>query len=77
MPKRKLQGTVVSDKMTKTLVVRVEAVKEHKKYKKRYRVHKNYKAHYTEGSFAVGDSVIIEETSPISKTKSWKVAGKI
>ena len=77
MPKRNLKGIVVSNKMNKTLVVRVEMIKEHKKYKRGYKVHKRYKAHYTEGEYKIDDRVLIEETSPISKDKHWKVIKKI
>jgi small subunit ribosomal protein S17 len=72
----KLQGTVVSDKMEKTVVVKVERIKEHPRYKKRYKVHKNYKAHDEKGEYKEGDVVIIEETRPISKDKRWRVIGK-
>ena len=77
MPRKTLQGIVVSDKMQKTVVVNVERIKEHPKYKRRFKVHKKYKAHDEKGEFHVGDNVIIEETSPISKGKSWKVIQKI
>jgi len=77
MPKKTLQGKVVSDKMQKTVVVEVERVKEHPKYKRRFKVHKKYKAHDEKGEFHVGDTVIIEETNPISKDKKWKVIQKI
>jgi small subunit ribosomal protein S17 len=77
MPKRKLTGKVVSDKMQKTVVVEVERVKEHPKYKRRFKVHKKYKAHDEKGEFHIGDTVIIEETRPISKDKSWIVIQKI
>ncbi len=77
MPKRKLKGVVVSDKMQKTVVVKVEKVKEHPKYKRRYKVHKKYKAHDEKGEFHIGDNVVIEETTPISKDKKWKVINKI
>ena len=73
MPKRQLKGTVISDKMAKTIVVRVEQVKKHPKYKKRYKTHKNYKVHVDGGEHKVGDNVAIEETVPISKDKKWKV----
>ena len=73
MPKKQLTGTVVSDKMSKTLVVRVERIKEHLKYKKRFKVHKKYKAHYDQGEYKVGDNVIIEECKPVSKEKRWRV----
>ncbi len=76
MPKRRLRGVVVSDKMEKTVVVEVETIKEHKKYKKRYRSHKKYKSHDESGEYKVGDKVIIEETKPISGEKKWKVADK-
>lgn len=75
--KRKLQGTIVSDKMPKTVVVRVERIKEHPKYKRRYKVSKKYKAHVEDGDFKIGDKVVIEECRPISKEKRWKVIKKI
>ncbi len=77
MPKRQLKGIIISDKMQKTVVVRVERVKQHPKYKKRYKVHKNYKVHYNEGEYKIGDKVMIEETTPISKDKKWKLIKKI
>jgi small subunit ribosomal protein S17 len=77
MPKKKLTGVVVSDKMEKTVVVKVESIKEHLKYKRRYKLHKKYKAHDENKEYHVGDTVIIEETSPISKDKHWKVISKI
>ena len=77
MPKRKLKGTIVSDKMSKTVVVSVERIKEHPKYKKRYKVHKKYKAHSEKGDYKVGDKVIIEECKPMSKDKRWKVVNKV
>lgn len=77
MPKRKLVGTIISNKMQKTVVVEVERIKEHPKYKRRYKVHKKYKAHYDEGEFSMGDKVIIEESRPISKDKRWRVIKKI
>ncbi|MDD5098643.1 MAG: 30S ribosomal protein S17, partial [Candidatus Pacebacteria bacterium] len=45
MPKKELKGIIVSDKMQKTAVVEVERIKEHPKYKRRFKVHKKYKAH--------------------------------
>jgi len=73
MPKKRLKGTIVSNKMQKTVVVKVERVKEHPKYKRRYKIHNKYKAHYDEGEYKVGDKVTIEECSPISKDKKWRV----
>jgi small subunit ribosomal protein S17 len=77
MPKKKLQGEVVSDKMQKTVVVEVRRVKMHPKYKKRYIVSKKYKAHDEKNECKVGDKVIIEECRPLSKEKRWKVIKKI
>lgn len=77
MPKRKLQGIVVSDKMQKTIVVQVESIKAHPKYKRRFKSHKKYKAHDENGEFHAGDKVVIEEIAPISKDKKWKVIEKI
>ncbi|PIV43286.1 MAG: 30S ribosomal protein S17 [Candidatus Nealsonbacteria bacterium CG02_land_8_20_14_3_00_40_11] len=77
MSKKTLTGKIISNKMQKTVVVRVESLKEHPKYKKRYRLHKNYKAHAEGGEYQIGDRVIIEECSPISKDKKWKVIKKL
>jgi len=77
MSKKTLKGVVVSDKMQKTVVVKVERVKEHPKYKKRYKVHKKYKAHDEKGEYKLGNKVIIEETRPLSKDKFWRVIKKI
>ena len=77
MPKKTLQGIVVSDKMQKTVVVKVERMKEHPKYKRRFKVHKKYKAHDQNQEYHIGDKVVIEETKPISKDKTWVVIKKI
>ena len=77
MPKRQLTGTVVSDKMQKTVVVSVERWHVHAKYKRRFRLHTKYKAHDEKGEYHTGDTVIIEETRPISKDKKWRVIQKI
>ena len=77
MPKKKLTGIVVSDKMQKTVVVNVESVKEHPKYKRRYKIHKKYKAHDENSQYHVGDKVMIEETIPMSKDKHFVVIKKI
>ena len=73
MPKRVLQGTVVSDKSDKTIVVKVERRFTHPLFKKTVRRSKNYKAHDENNQFKVGDQVAIEECRPISKNKSWTV----
>lgn len=77
MPKRKLKGKVVSDKMQKTVVVKVERQVRHPRYKKVYKVHKRYKAHDEKEEYKIGDEVFIEECRPLSKEKKWKVVGKI
>ena len=73
MPKRVLQGTVVSDKNDKTVVVRVERRFTHPVLKKTIRRSKKYHAHDAENKFKVGDMVSIEESVPISKNKRWVV----
>lgn len=77
MPKRKLTGKVISHKMEKTVVVSVESIKEHPKYRRKYKSHKKYKAHNEKGEYITGDIVVIEETKPISKDKTWKAIKKI
>ena len=77
MAKKQQKGTIVSNKMQKTVVVRVERMVESKKYKKRYKVQKKYKAHVNEQNYNIGDTVLIEECRPISKDKKWKVIKKI
>ena len=77
MPKHQLTGTIVSNKMQKTVIVKVERLKEHPKYKRRYRLHKKYKAHNEKGEYHIGDKVIIEECRPISKEKKWRVIKKV
>jgi small subunit ribosomal protein S17 len=73
MPKRMLQGIVVSDKQDKTVVVRVERRFTHPVLKKTVRRSKKYHAHDDTNEYGVGDIVWIEEHSPISKLKRWKV----
>jgi len=73
MPKRILIGTVVSDKTDKTVTVLVERKVKHPLYGKIIRRSKKYHAHDEENAFHTGERVRIEETKPISKTKSWKV----
>jgi small subunit ribosomal protein S17 len=73
MPKRVLQGTVVSDKNDKTVVVRVERRFAHPLLQKTVRRSKKYKAHDEQNEVKTGDVVSIEECAPISKDKRWKV----
>lgn len=71
MPKRILQGTVVSDKNDKTVVVEVERRYTHPLYKKVVRRSKKYHAHDESNTAKTGDRVRIQETAPISKNKRW------
>ncbi|HHB82379.1 MAG: 30S ribosomal protein S17 [Devosiaceae bacterium] len=73
MPKRILQGTVVSDANDKTIVVRVERRFAHPLYKKTVRRSKKYQAHDETNSAKVGDKVSIQECAPISKNKRWSI----
>jgi len=73
MPKRVLQGVVVSDKSNKTVVVEVERRFTHPLFKKTVRRSKKYHAHDEENASKVGDKVWIQESAPISKTKRWVV----
>lgn len=73
MPKRILQGTVVSDAADKTVSVLVERRIKHPLYKKTIRSSKKYAAHDEQNKVKTGDVVRIEECRPISKTKTWQV----
>jgi small subunit ribosomal protein S17 len=75
MPKRVLQGTVVSDKGDKTVVVLIERKVAHPVYGKIIRRSKKYHAHDEGNTAKTGDMVRIEECAPISKLKTWKVLG--
>ena len=75
MPKRILQGTVVSDTNDKTVVVRVERRFTHPVLTKTVRRSKKYHAHDEGNTYKVGDQVFIQETRPISKNKRWIVVG--
>jgi small subunit ribosomal protein S17 len=77
MAKKQLKGKVVSNKMAKTVVVSVERIEQSKKYKKRFRTQKNYKADSGDQKYNIGDTVLIEECRPISKDKSWKVVERL
>lgn len=77
MDRKQLKGVVVSDKMPKTAVVAVTRLKEHKIYKRKYKVTKRYKAHDDKKEYKVGDRVLIEECRPISKDKRWRIIKKI
>ena len=74
--KRELVGTVVSDKMQKTIVVKVDRVKTHPKYGKQYIMSKRYKVHDEKNEYKVGDKISFVECRPYSKDKCWRVIGK-
>ncbi|ABQ47315.1 MULTISPECIES: 30S ribosomal protein S17 [Thermotoga] len=73
MPRKRLTGIVVSDKMDKTVVVAVEKLVQHPIYKKYVKRTKKYHAHDERNECKIGDVVEIEETRPLSKTKRWRV----
>jgi len=75
--RRQLTGTVVSDKMTKTVIVRVDRTVSHPKYDKRYKVSKRFAVHVEPNVVKTGDQVVIEETRPLSATKRWRVIKKL
>lgn len=76
MPKRILQGIVVSDKGNKTVIVNVERRITHPVYKKTIKRSKKYAAHDENNEYKIGDVVRISESRPISKTKRWVVLEK-
>ena len=71
MPLKQKQGTVVSDKMDKTVVVQVMRTKKHQLYKKYIRLKKKFMAHDEENKAHIGDTVRIVESKPISRHKRW------
>jgi small subunit ribosomal protein S17 len=73
MPRRQLQGTVVSAAMDKTAVVLVERMKAHPLYRKVIRLHKRYMAHDEGNEARPGDVVVIEECRPFSRRKRWQI----
>lgn len=74
---RKFQGIVVSDAMNKTIVVKVDRVKMHPVYHKRFVISKKYKVHDEKNAYHVGEWVEFVETRPLSKEKRWRVLRKI
>jgi small subunit ribosomal protein S17 len=74
---KKLQGTIVSDKMNKTRVVEVVRLRKHDRYQKYFKVSNRIKAHDENNEYKTGDKVIITETRPLSKDKCWTIKEKI
>ena len=71
--RKKRTGMVVSDKMDKTVTVRVSGLEKHRRFKKHIMRSKKYKAHDETNECLLGDKVLIEETRPLSRDKCWKV----
>ena len=71
--RREFTGTVVSDKMDKTVVVMVERLVKHKLYKKYIKRRAKFSAHDEKNNCKTGDKVVITESRPLSKTKRWRV----
>ena len=74
---RLLTGVVVSDKMNKTIVVEVNRLRKHPKYKKYFKITRKFKVHDENNIYRTGDKVSIQETRPISKDKRWIVINRI
>jgi small subunit ribosomal protein S17 len=72
--KRQVIGTVVTDKMDKTIVVLVETLVKHRLYQKYIKRRSKFKAHDKDNTCRVGDKVLITESRPLSKTKKWRVS---
>lgn len=72
--RKKFSGVVVSDKSDKTIVVKVDRVKIHPKYHKRYKVSRKYKVHDENNECHIGDKVNFVECRPLSRDKRWRVA---
>ena len=77
MPKRILQGTIVSDKNEQTVTVLVERRFTHPVLKKTVRQSKKYRAHDAANEYKVGETVRIQECAPVSKSKRWEVVGRV
>lgn len=75
--RKTLQGVVVSDKMDKTVVVKVDRTVRHPVYLKTIKKSTKYKAHDEGNTCHLGDKVVIEESRPLSRDKRWKVKGKV
>jgi small subunit ribosomal protein S17 len=74
---RRLRGVVVSDRMDKTVRVRVTRLKMNQKYRKQYKVSRSYMVHDPENAYHTGDVVMIQADRPRSKSKRWSVVSKI
>jgi len=75
--RQQLKGVVVSDRMDKTVVVKIDERKRHPKYHKSYTVSKKFKAHDPENQYHIGDTVVIEAIRPMSRDKKFMVLKKV
>lgn len=73
---KRFSGVVVNTESNKTVAVEVEAVKMNKKYRKRYKVSRNYQVHDEKNACKKGDKVTFIECRPLSKTKRWRITEK-
>lgn len=73
---RRLAGVVISDKMDKTVVVRVDRQAINKKYHKRFTISKKFKCHDANNEYKVGEKAVILQCRPLSKDKKWRVVKK-
>ncbi len=71
--RREVIGTIISDRMEKTVIVEVERLVKHRLYKKYIKRRSKYTAHDEANACRIGDRVLIAESRPISKTKKWRV----
>ncbi|MFA5051028.1 MAG: 30S ribosomal protein S17 [Patescibacteria group bacterium] len=71
--KRVFKGIVTSNKMQKTIVVKIDRIKVHPLYKKRYKFSRKYKVHDPKNEAKIGQTVVFEECRPLSKDKKWKL----
>lgn len=74
---RSLSGQVVSDKSDKTIIVRVDTIKTHPVYHKKFTISKKFKVHDPKNQYKEGDLVVFEECRPLSKDKRWRVIKKV
>jgi len=74
---RELMGIVTSNKMQKTVVVKIDTIKTHPIYKKKYIVSKKYKAHDENNQYKINDKVLIRQIKPMSRDKKWEVIRKV
>ena len=75
--RRQFTGVVASNKQQSTVIIKVDTIKTHPRYKKHYQSSKRYACDWRGDKLELGDKVIFEETRPLSKTKRWRVIKKV